>query len=152
MNRPLLRAEAIIVHRHDQSILVQCAADEAFYRFPGGTVEFGETAAEAIRRELIEEFDLQAEIGAIACVNESIVEYDGKQRHDCTILHWGAVNEERIQDAIAHSEAEGIQLTWRTMEQLRGKPVYPEGILAYLEERKVVASHLVVRKNYDNEA
>src|SRR4051794_11701299 len=77
LDRPLLRAEGIIVRKDGLAVLVQCDSEESFYRFPGGGVEFGEAAAEAIKRELIEEFDLQAEIGALACLNESIVEYDG---------------------------------------------------------------------------
>jgi ADP-ribose pyrophosphatase YjhB (NUDIX family) len=46
----------------------------------------GETAAEAIRRELVEEFDLFAEIGSLACINENIFEFDGKKGHDCTLV------------------------------------------------------------------
>lgn len=98
MNKPLLRAEAIIIRRDGAAVLVQCDRDETFYRFPGGTVEFGETAAEAISRELIEEFELRADIGPLACLNESIAQYDGKQRHDCTVLHWGTVDDSRFKN------------------------------------------------------
>ncbi|WP_199613792.1 NUDIX domain-containing protein [Paenibacillus alkalitolerans] len=117
MNRPLLRAEAIIIRKDGLSVLVQCDNEETFYRFPGGGVEFGETAAEDIKRELIEEFDLQSEIGALACLNESIIEYDGKKRHDCTILHWGSIDDIQVPDSINHNERDGIKLTWRTWDQ-----------------------------------
>ncbi|RKN84004.1 NUDIX domain-containing protein [Paenibacillus ginsengarvi] len=151
MSKPLLRAEAIIVRRDGAAVLVQCDRDETFYRFPGGSVEFGETAAEAINRELIEEFELRADIGPLACLNESITQYDGKQRHDCTVLHWGTVDDSRTQDGLQHSERPDIQLVWRTMEQLRKKPVYPEGILDFLTEKVAGAvAHLVVRKSYDD--
>lgn len=149
MSRPLLRAEAIIIRNDGKSVLVQCDNEETFYRFPGGGVEFGETAAEAIKRELIEEFDLQSEIGSLACLNESIVEYDGKKRHDCTILHWGSIDDTLIQDSLNHNEREGIKLTWRTFEQLKQKPLYPEGILNFLIEKMEPISHLVIRKNYN---
>lgn len=149
MIRPLLRAEAIIIHNDGKSVLVQCDNEETFYRFPGGGVEFGETAAEAIKRELIEEFDLHSEIGSLACLNESIVEYDGKKRHDCTILQWGSIDDDKIQDSLKHNEREGVKLTWRTFEQLKQKPLYPEGILDFLIERVDRVSHLVARKNYD---
>jgi 8-oxo-dGTP diphosphatase len=49
LNRPLLRAEAIIIRKDGLAVLVQCDLEESFYRFPGGSVEFGETAAEAIK-------------------------------------------------------------------------------------------------------
>lgn len=96
MNRPLLRAEVIIKSNDGNSVLVQCDNGETYYRFPGGSVEFGETAVEAINRELIEEFKLHANTGSLACLNESIVEYDGKRRHDCTILHWGSIDDSLI--------------------------------------------------------
>ncbi|OPH56971.1 hypothetical protein BC351_26540 [Paenibacillus ferrarius] len=94
-------------------------------------------------------FDLQSEIGSLACLNESIVEYDGKKRHDCTILHWGAINDAQIQETLNHNEREEIKLTWRTFEQLKQKPLYPEGILDFLLDRIVTVSHLVIRKSYD---
>ncbi|UNK16338.1 NUDIX domain-containing protein [Paenibacillus sp. N3/727] len=149
MNQPLLRAEAIIIGNDGNSVFVQCDNEESFYRFPGGSVEFGETAAEAIRRELIEEFDLQSEVGSLACLNESIVEYDGKKRHHCTILHWVSIDDSIIQDSLIHNEQQGIKLIWRTFEQLKQKPLYPEGILDFLIARQEPVSHLVIRKNYD---
>lgn len=151
MDRPLLRAEGIIVRKDRLAVLVQCDSEESFYRFPGGGVEFGETAAEAIKRELIEEFDLQSEIGALACLNESIVEYDGRKRHDCTILHWVSIDDTHVLDSINHNERENIKLTWRTLDQLKQRPLYPEGILGFISERVESVSHIVVRKNYYEE-
>lgn len=149
MNQPLLRAEAIIIGNDGNSVFVQCDNEESFYRFPGGSVEFGETAAEAIRRELIEEFDLQSEVGALACLDESIVEYDGKKIHNCTILHWVSIDDSLIQDSLIHNERQGIKLIWRTFDQLKQKPLYPEGILDFLILKQEPVSHLVIRKNYD---
>lgn len=118
MSKPLLRAEAIIVSKDGKAVLVQCDKEEFFYRFPGGTIEFGETAAEAIRRELMEEYDLQLEIGPLACLNESVVEYDGKKRHDCTILHWGKIDESLVPIAVTHKERAEVMLTWRSYDRL----------------------------------
>jgi 8-oxo-dGTP diphosphatase len=149
LKRPLLRAEAIIIRKDGLAVLVQCDKEESFYRFPGGSIEFGETAVEAINRELIEEFDLQSDIGSLACLNESIVEYDGKKRHDCTILHWGSINDAQIQETLIHNEREEIKLAWRTFEQLKQKQLFPEGILDFLLDRVETVSHLVIRKSYD---
>ncbi len=41
MKRPLLRAEAIIIDEEHSKILVQCNEEETFYRFPGGSIEYG---------------------------------------------------------------------------------------------------------------
>lgn len=150
MVKPLLRAEGIISDRNRAKVMVQCDREESFYRFPGGSMEFGETAAEAIERELLEEFDLGVHVGRLAVMNESLVEYDGKQRHDCTIIHWCSMKDEQeVPDILWHKEREGIKLLWKTTEEMCGKPVYPEGILEILQgERTEEIHHLVIRKNY----
>ncbi|UNK21111.1 NUDIX domain-containing protein [Paenibacillus sp. N3/727] len=149
MSQPKLRAEGIIIRKDGLAILVQCDNEESFYRFPGGSIEFEETAAEAIKRELVEEFDMQAEIGALACLNESIVTYDGRKRHDCTILHWCSIDDTYVSDSIGHKEHAGIKLTWRSLEQLKQRPLYPEGILDFISEKVESVAHIVIRKKYD---
>lgn len=51
MKIPKLRAEVMIVNDEHSKVLVQCDENESFYRFPGGSIEFGETSKEAIIRE-----------------------------------------------------------------------------------------------------
>ncbi|UOQ50360.1 NUDIX domain-containing protein [Gracilibacillus caseinilyticus] len=148
MNKPLLRAEGIIVNEDKTKILVQCDLEESFYRLPGGSIEFGETAVEAIKRELIEEFDLHSDIGELACINENIVQYDGKKRHDCTLIHWCSSNN-KIDNELIHNEKSDIKLIWRTIPQLGDRRFYPEGILNVITSNKKDISHLKVEKNYD---
>lgn len=140
--RPLLRAEAII--KNGNQVLVQCDNEESFYRLPGGSIEFGETAADAIEREFIEEFDLRVEIGGLGYVSEGIIECDGIKRHDCTLLHWCSIYAQ-IGNYMQHKEHPEIKLTWRTHEQLKQKPLYPEGILNSLFEHDNSIIHLVVK-------
>ncbi|BCG58824.1 NUDIX domain-containing protein [Paenibacillus sp. URB8-2] len=150
MPKPLLRAEGIICSHEFTRFLVQCDTEESFYRFPGGSIEFGETASEAIIRELIEEFDLTVSVGDLALINESIIEYDGKQRHDCTLLHWCKLNTESdLVQFKLHKECEGIKLIWKTIDELRIKPLYPEGIFEILEMKKTTERHhTIIRKTY----
>ncbi|MCQ6557294.1 NUDIX domain-containing protein [Paenibacillus mendelii] len=149
MSKPLLRAEGIIMDENNK-VLVQCDSEESFYRFPGGTVEFRETAAHAIARELMEEFDLGVEVGKLAAVSESILEYDGIQRHDCTLIHWCKLVDEWCEkDAIWHNEHPDIKLVWRTFEQLEARPVYPEGMVDFLMEcDRSRTEHRVLIKSY----
>lgn len=149
MNKPLLRAEGIISNEEKTKFLVQCDLDESFYRFPGGSIEFGETASDAIKRELIEEFDLKSNIGELACVNESIVEYDGKKRHDCTLIHWCSVDIKDIQGNLMHKERPEVKLIWRTLNQLKNKPTYPEGILDVIASNKNHITHILIKKIYE---
>jgi ADP-ribose pyrophosphatase YjhB (NUDIX family) len=145
LKKPLLRAEGIIINKDRIKILVQCDLEESFYRFPGGGIEFGESASEAIKRELIEEFDLQISVGDLACINESIVEYEGKRRHDCTLIHW-CTGGHKVIEPIIHNERPEVQLTWRTIEQLKKKPTYPEGILEFITSGNGGIKHIIVEK------
>ncbi|MEL0438229.1 NUDIX hydrolase [Phycobacter sp. K97] len=65
MSRPALGALAVVCHRisgHDSVILVQRrnSPNAGWWGFPGGHVEWGETALEAAARELHEETGVKA--------------------------------------------------------------------------------------------
>ena len=93
MNRSVLRVEVIIYNGDNSKVLVQCDENESFYRFPGGSIEFSETAKEAIIRELMEEYDLKIDVQELAVVNEHIFEWNNEKGHHCTLIHWGTVKE-----------------------------------------------------------
>ena len=107
MIRPRLRAEVMIVNEEHSKVLVQCDENESFYRFPGGSIEFGETSKEAIIRELIEEYDLKVDVQELAIVNEHIFEWNNEKGHHCTLIHWGTA-QEVVTNEIRHKEHEDI--------------------------------------------
>ena len=80
MKSPRLRAEAMILNEDHSKVLVQCDENESFYRFPGGSIEFAETAKETITRELLEEYNLKVFVQELAVVNENIFEWKNEKR------------------------------------------------------------------------
>lgn len=142
MKMPKLRAEVMILNEDHSKVLVQCDLSETFYRFPGGSIEFGETAKEAIKRELMEEYDLKIDVQELAVVNEDIFEWNNGKGHHCTLLHWGTV-EEIITNEIRHKEYEDIKLTWKSINELMEKPTYPKSIVSYLEENNRNIVHFI---------
>ena len=102
MLRPMPRAEGIVLRRPSAArvqILVQCDADESFYRFSGGSIEFGEAASTTIVRELIEEYELEVRVGRLAAVSEAVFTYDNQVRHQVTLLHWCTLMEPALPTA-----------------------------------------------------
>jgi ADP-ribose pyrophosphatase YjhB (NUDIX family) len=125
----------MILNEDHSNVLVQCDLRETFYRFPGGYIEFGETAKEAIVRELIEEYNLKIDVQELAVVNEHIFEWDNEKGHHCTLIHRGIVKDRGINE-IRHKEYEDIILIWKNINELKERSTYPEGIVSYLEENK----------------
>ncbi len=149
MLRPLLRAEAIILNNDKTKLLVQCDLQESFYRLPGGSVEYCETGVKAIKREMLEEYDLHIIVGELACINENIIEYKGEKIHNCTLIHWCCIPT-NFEDFLLHKEKpHEVKLIWRTIEELKLKPTYPEGILDIITSDKKEIVHIFREKIYD---
>ncbi|HDR7255488.1 TPA: NUDIX domain-containing protein [Bacillus pacificus] len=129
-------------------IFVQCDKNESFYRFPGVSIEFGETAQEAIMRELLEEYDLEVFVEQLAVVNEHIFTWNNEKDHHCTLMHWGAAREV-VTNAIRHKEHEDIILTWKSLDELKEKPTYPEGIVNYLENHNRNIVHFILHNSME---
>jgi 8-oxo-dGTP diphosphatase len=145
MNIPRITALCTIVRERPQGreFLVQCADDEAFYRFPGGGIEFGETAADTIRREMREEYYLGVTVGPLWIVNENIFTDRDQVGHAISLIHTGQLNAAITVDAVRHKEYTDIKLVWRSAVAWETKPVYPAGIHAYLHGAMEPILHLI---------
>ena len=70
--RPRIRVAAIIV-KDESILLVRHVKDgRSYWLLPGGGLEYGEPLDEGLRRELMEETNLEIEVGDLAIVNDSI--------------------------------------------------------------------------------
>ena len=135
-----IRPLALAVFRDGPRILVEdnSAQDrrDYFYRPPGGGVEFGERAIDAVRREMREEFG--AEIADVRPVGtlENIFDYHGRPGHEIVFVF-----ETRFVDAsyyvaerIVGTEGAGIRIEaiWLDVSEPPDRPLYPNGLLDLL--------------------
>ncbi len=67
-----------------------------FFRPPGGGIEQGELALDAIRREMREELDVEIQEPKLLTVLENIFEYGGETKHEIVFLFRATLNDERI--------------------------------------------------------
>ncbi|WP_164233220.1 NUDIX domain-containing protein [Microbacterium hydrocarbonoxydans] len=102
-----------------------------FHRAIGGGIEFGERAADALRREFLEELGVIVDDCALLGVLENIFTYEGELGHE--IAHVYAVTSAEIDaiplDAELYVLDEGSPVRWVSVDIIRSgsRPLFPEG-------------------------
>ncbi len=115
------RAAAIVLD--DGSLLLHRLRGDKFWALPGGRVEAGESAEEAISREFQEELGLAAECKQLACTGENFFEYDNQPHHEiglCFYVALPADSEINEKDRI-HIGVEGdkrLEFRWYALQDL----------------------------------
>lgn len=76
-------------------------------------------------------------VGELAIVNESLLEYDGAKRHNVILLYWCKLEN-------THNPFEYL---WHREHESR--PLYPEGVFDILLTKNVKKKHyLIISKSY----
>jgi ADP-ribose pyrophosphatase YjhB (NUDIX family) len=76
------RVAAVAFDPTGERVLIHRAMTDPFWTMPGGRVELMESAADAIKREMQEELNVQAEVERLLWVVENFFQYAGKQWHE----------------------------------------------------------------------
>lgn len=125
----------VIQRPHDGALLVSRGtgpSGEVFHRPLGGHVELGEYAADAARREILEEIGQQLADLRLAGVLENIFDWDGATQHEIVFVFTAAFADltayEIDEQAILDSRTD-TPVTWRPLASA-DPPLYPEGIAA----------------------
>jgi 8-oxo-dGTP pyrophosphatase MutT (NUDIX family) len=127
--------------RDENRILLSKSYDsvkqQTFYRALGGGVNFGETSADALKRELLEE--IQAEITNLkylGCI-ENIFTYEGQPGHEVVQLYQCDFVEPKLyqmeQFEVIESDEKGTAF-WMNVEDCKAGKLHivPEAFLDYI--------------------
>lgn len=70
---------------YGERLLVERAVKKGFCFIPGGRVNYGENATEALAREIREEFGESATIGRLVLVNDNLFELEGRRYQELAL-------------------------------------------------------------------
>jgi ADP-ribose pyrophosphatase YjhB (NUDIX family) len=134
----VVKAMAIVERPTDGALLVTEYVDPARRRFqrpPGGTVEFGELATEAIVREIREEFELELTDTELLGALENRFAHEGRSGHEIVLVVRASFADPSAYDFVelAHLDTPGVRAGWRRRGADRPNLV-PEGIERFLAE------------------
>jgi 8-oxo-dGTP pyrophosphatase MutT (NUDIX family) len=103
-----------------------------------GGIEFGETGAEAIARELQEEIGQTAARVDFVGVFEDIFVWNGQRRHELHLVYEVALAGEGVahldEVVVREDDGESYVARWRTLDELRGPArLVPDGLLDLIQ-------------------
>ena len=141
MSARRIRPIAIGVIWNNGSLLVEHGFDSVkqkhFFRPPGGAIEFGERAVDALRREFIEELGAELIEPKLVTVIENIFEYEAQPHHELVFVFEARFKDSRLYER-AEFEIQEVSVrtaaSWKSLDELAGgaRPLYPEGLVAVL--------------------
>ncbi|WP_433043128.1 NUDIX hydrolase [Dactylosporangium sp. CS-033363] len=136
---PAIRPIALAVIRRGDAILVFEGRDETkqqtFYRPLGGGIEFGEPAADAVRRELREELGVELYNVELLGVLENIFAAFGRRGHEIAFIFAADVVDPAVYTAedLGLVLDEGTPVVWQPLSRFDGDAIlYPTGLLDLL--------------------
>ena len=140
-----IRVIAVCVFRSNGTILVFDGFDSVkgipFYRPLGGTVEFGETTQEALRREIREELEQEITDLELLGTIENIFTLEGEKGHEIVYVYDANFKDASVykQESLMACEDDGEILTarWRDLDFFNEyHRLVPEELMSLLRDCK----------------
>jgi len=122
--------------RKQGKILVCKRKDRNYYFFPGGHVNFGESAKKALTRELKEELNLSVQGVSFIGAMENIFREDGLKKHEFNLVY--SVQAKDAQDKSAEDNLDFFFFDIKRFSKERVLPTaMKEQVLKWLKDKKI---------------
>ena len=134
----------------DGHVLIHRGIEEEFWTFPGGRAEMGETSETTLKREMVEELGVEAEVGRLLWVVENFFHYEDRDYHELGFYYLMSLPETfpfHPSDIVHTLDEDGKILEFRwvqaTREALLEVDVPPYFIAGEIENLPEQTRHLV---------
>lgn len=126
-------SRAVILDETGEKMLFCAPKDKRYYYLPGGHVEFGETAKEALKRELLEEtgIKISADRFSFAGADENIFMQSGEKQHE---VNFYFSVDERFSDREIIAKEDHLTFSWIPLSETYRFPIFPESVKRKCEE------------------
>ena len=133
----------------DSQVLLNRLEDQKFWFLPGGRVEMGEPSIVALRREILEELQEEAQVGRLLWINENF--FDGETRkkyHEIGLYYLiNFAPESPVYRAtepfLASDGHTNLVFRWFPLERLEKVRLYPSFLVQGLRDLPEHAVHRV---------
>jgi len=135
----------------DGHVLVHRAVHEAFWTFPGGRAEIGETSQETLKREMIEELGVEVKVARLLWSVENFFHYEDRDWHEFGLYYLMELPAQFPfhPTDIVHRVVDGHELEFKwvpaTTAALRALDIPPYFIAEEIETLPESPRHLVWR-------
>ena len=142
--RGQIRPISLALIQHRDHILVTEGFDpvdkKRFYRPLGGGIEFGESAEDAVRRELFEEIGARLDNVNYLATVENVFTYNGEMGHEHVFLFSAELADQTLYPLTTKLNItdESTVAVWKPLSLFQkdgAPPLYPTGILDHYSER-----------------
>ena len=134
-----IRPIALGLSIKDNRVLVSEGFDkvknETFYRCLGGGIEFLEKSEEALKREFLEEINIDITVKDFLGISENIFTYQGKKAHELILFYSIDISDENYKEEYKVIDDHGETIAkWIDIEEFKNKNkiLYPEEVFKYI--------------------
>ena len=109
--------------------------NETFYRCLGGGIEFLEKSEEALKREFLEEINIDITVKDFLGISENIFTYQGKKAHELILFYSIDISDENYKEEYKVIDDHGETIAkWIDIEEFKNKNkiLYPEEVFKHI--------------------
>ncbi len=109
--------------------------NETFYRCLGGGIEFLEKSKEALKREFLEEINIDITVKDFLGISENIFTYQGRKAHELILFYSIDISDENYKEEYKVIDDHGETIAkWIDIDEFKNKNkiLYPEEVFKYI--------------------